>query len=112
MDEHINFLKTMKNKPLEKPLVYFDEDRIGSETIKPEQFNIIIAEGTYTALLNNADTRVFIDLNYKETKKNRVKRNRDPDLDFLEKVLEIEHKEIKKHKHFADVIIEPPATSK
>lgn len=111
MDDHVIFLKCMKGKPLEKPLIYFDEDRIGSETIMLEVFDIIIVEGTYTTLLENSDLRVFIDCNYKETKKYRLKRNRDPDIDFLEKVLEIEHMEIKKHKRIADVVIDPPATT-
>ena len=39
----------------------------------------------------------------------RLKRNRDPDVKFLERVLEIEHKEISQHKARADVVIDPPA---
>jgi hypothetical protein len=60
-------------------------------------------------LLQNADVRAFIDRNYRQTKKARLKRARDPDVDFLEKVLEIEHQEISTHKARADVVIPPPA---
>ena len=108
LDNHVDFLKRRRDQPLEKPLIYFDEDRIGCETILPDVFDVVIAEGTYTSLLKNSDLRVFIDRNYKETKKDRLKRNRDPDVDFLEKVLAIEHLEISKHKCLADIIIDPP----
>ena len=109
LDNHVDFLKRRRDQPLEKPLIYFDEDRIGCETIPPDVFDVVIAEGTYTSLLKNSDLRVFIDRNYKETKKDRLKRNRDPDVDFLEKVLAIEHLEISKHKRLADIIIDPPS---
>ncbi len=108
LDEHLDFLKHIKYQPLEKPLVNFDEDSIGHETIMPDVFDVVIAEGTYTSLLKNSDLMAFINRDYKETKKNRLKRNREPDIDFLEKVLEIEHREISKHKRLADVIIAPP----
>jgi uridine kinase len=109
LDKHITALKTDGNKPLEKPLVYFDENQIKSEVVQPGQLQLIIAEGTYTSLLENVDLRAFINRNYRQTKKARLKRNRDPDVKFLEQVLEIEHKEISQHKARADVIIDPPA---
>ena len=70
--------------------------------------DLVIAEGTYTSLLENVDLRAFIDRNYRQTKKARLTRARDPDVDFLEKVLEIEHQEISRHKARADVVIPPP----
>lgn len=112
LDEHLVFLKSRPDEPLKKPLVYFDENRIAHETIQPGKWDVIIVEGTYTSLLKNVDLKVFIDRNYKQTKKARLKRNRDPDIDFLEKVLGIEHMEISKHKLFADVIIDPPPAEK
>jgi len=108
MDENIADLKDHPDRPLKKPLVYFQENRIDSETIDPQKRDVIIAEGTYTTLLENADVRAFINRNYRQTKKARLKRARDPDVDFLEKVLEIEHQEISKHKARADVVIPPP----
>ncbi|RME21679.1 MAG: hypothetical protein D6806_14325 [Deltaproteobacteria bacterium] len=112
LDEHIEALKEHPEKPLEKPLVYFEENEIRTETINPGMLDVIIAEGTYTSLLDNVDLRVFIDRNYRQTKKARLARARDPDLDFLEKVLEIEHQEISRHKARADVIIDPPEEEK
>jgi len=108
LDENISDLKEHPDRPVKKPLVYFDENRIDSETIAPKKRDVIITEGTYTSLLENVDVRAFINRNYRQTKKARLKRARDPDVDFLEKVLEIEHQEISKHKARADVVIPPP----
>lgn len=108
MDEHLIALKRHPDRPLTKPLVYFDEDRIGEETLPAVCRDVIIAEGTYTTLLDNADLRVFIDRTYRQTRAARLARGRDPAIDFLESVLEIEHREIATHKTRADVIIDPP----
>lgn len=108
LDEHLAALKASPSEPLTKPLVFYDEDRIDSETIQPGKLDVVIAEGTYTTLLDNADLHAFIDRDYRQTKKARLKRARDPDVAFLEKVLAIEHEEISKHKARAHVIIEAP----
>jgi len=107
LDEHVRKLK-QGAVGLEKPLVYFDEDRIGEEKISGGPFDVVVIEGTYTSLVPSVDVRVFIDRNYKQTKKNRLERARDPDVEFLERVLAIEHVEISSHKSRADVIIPPP----
>ncbi len=73
-----------------------------------EGVNVVIAEGTYTTTIENADFKVFIDRNYKQTKKSRLARLRDPATDFLEKVLAIEHEIISRHKDLADVVVPPP----
>ena len=109
LDDHLDRLKHKQKLPLTKPLVFFHENRIAGETIPPARYDVIVAEGTYTSLLKNADIRVFIDRDYHETKAHRLERGRDPDVDFLEQILEIEHSIISKHKKKADVIIEPPA---
>jgi len=98
-----------------KPLIHFTEDKIDTEHITGP-YDIIIAEGTYTALLDDIDVRIFINRDYKETKKHRLSRNRDQalennsdqDLTFLEKVLQIEHEIIKEHIRLADLVIPPP----
>lgn len=108
LDAHVAALKTRPGEPLEKPLVHFEDDHVGSEVLRPRDVDVVIAEGTYTSLLEHADLRAFIDRNYRQTKKARLKRGRDPDVDFLEKVLEIEHQEISRHKARADVVIPPP----
>jgi uridine kinase len=108
MDEHLSALKSRPHEPLEKPLVDFPNDRIGSQVVRFEKLDVVIAEGTYTTLLSNADLRCFIDRNYRQTKKARLARGRDPDVKFLERVLEIEHGIISRHRERADLILDPP----
>lgn len=104
LDEHID--KARKSEgTITKPLVIFDEDRITSEEMDPSGFDVFIAEGTYTTLLDNADFRVFIDRDVNETRAARMKRNREKQDEFLEGILEIEHNIISNHKGLADIII-------
>jgi len=112
MSEHVRTLCSLEKKQAVKPLVYFSEDKIGTETITGP-FDVVIAEGTYTSLLEDIHVKVFIDGDFRITKLHRLQRNRDQsleqnhdaDLKFLEKVLEIEHKMISKHKNLADIVI-------
>lgn len=68
---------------------------------------VAIAEGTYTTLLRNVHTRVFIARNHLETRAHREKRIRhESELDeFIDRVLEIEHGIISLHRAKADIII-------
>ncbi len=109
LGEHVAALAAGIEAPLTKPLVYFEEDRIGSETIMPGRPDVVVAEGTYSTLLPDIDIRVFINRNYRETKRARLARAREPDIGFLERVLQIEHEEISQHKARANLVIEPPA---
>lgn len=95
-----------------KPLVDYDRDLITEETVSAINIRVIIIEGTYTTTIKNADLKVFIDRNYRQTKKARLKRSRDPLTDFVEKVLSIEHNIISAHKSSADIIIPPPDDEK
>jgi uridine kinase len=92
---------------VEKPLVIYEEDRIKRETISAGDAKVIIADGTYTTLLKNLTIRTFIDRTFTDTKKHRERRMRDAsELDeFIDKVLEIEHRIISSHKPMADLII-------
>lgn len=92
-------------KKVYKPLVIFNEDRVTEESINTYDINVFIVDGTYTTVLKNADIHVFIDRTYHDTKKSRLERGREKQDDFLEKVLEIEHKIISQHKPKADIII-------
>ncbi len=94
--------------PIYKPLVFFDEDRITVEEFPVKEFQVMIAEGTYTSLLQFVDLRVFIDRDYHETLEARKKRARDKFEPFMIDVLEREHQVISQHKERADIII-PPA---
>jgi len=90
---------------LTKPLVIYQEDRITEEVLSLEGIQVVVAEGTYTTLLENADTRIFIARNRLETMAARRNRAREAPDPFIERVLEIEHDIISKHRIRADVVI-------
>ncbi len=104
LDSELQDIKEGKYR-IEKPLVLFNEDRISSEVVELNEFDVFVAEGTYTTLLNRVDCRIFIDRNYHDTKASRMERNREKQDDFLENILEIEHEIISGHREFADIII-------
>lgn len=108
LDSHLAHFRARRLEPLSKPLVYFDENRIGEETVADGPFDVVIAEGTYTTSLENVDVRVFINRNFRQTKRSRLARGRDPDVAFLEEVLQIEHEIISRHRERAQVVIPPP----
>lgn len=92
-------------KNLTKPLVDFNADKIGEETVDLTHYDVLIAEGTYTTSLKNVDCRVFIDRNKMDTIESRKKRAREAQDEFLDRILTIEHEIISKHKALADVVI-------
>jgi uridine kinase len=104
LDNNIKEAIEGKNE-ITKPLVYFDEDKVEEEKVNLEGIDVVIAEGTYTTSLSNAHKKVFIDKNYFDTKKTRIERSREKQDDFLEQILEIEHKIISGHKSLAHLII-------
>lgn len=93
------------NHEIIKPLVDFNADKIGKETVNLKDYDVLIAEGTYTTTLKNADCRVFINRNKLDTLESRKKRAREKQDEFLEKILTIEHEIISQHKKLADIII-------
>ena len=92
---------------IDKPLVIYEDDTISMETISVGQARVAIAEGTYTTLLENACTHVFIDRSFLETRAHREKRNRHAaELDaFTERVLQIEHDVISVQRSRAQIVI-------
>jgi uridine kinase len=88
-----------------KPLVIYEEDRVDEEEMDLSHAKVVIAEGTYTSLLENVDRRVFIARNRLETMEHRQKRGREQMDPFIERVLEIEHGIIAPHRERADVVI-------
>lgn len=90
-----------------KPLVDYDKNIIGTETVSLRDIDVVIAEGTYTSLLKNVQTRIFINRNRLDTLAHRQKRNRgneafDP---FVENILVLEHMIIAGHMQLADFVI-------
>jgi len=108
MAAHAQALKRRLDRPLIKPLVHFEEDEIRSEIIEPQAWDVVIVEGCYTSLLPVADVRGFLDRTFRQTRQARLDRARDPDLDIIEHILEIEHHEIRMHKGCADVVVPAP----
>jgi uridine kinase len=93
------------HSPIYKPLVVFDEDRVTTEEMEVGDLAVLIAEGTYTSLLQFVDFRVFIDRDYHQTLEARQRRGRDKLEPFLMDVLEREHQIISLHKPLADLVI-------
>lgn len=91
---------------IEKPLVDYHANSIATETIKTDAIQVLIIEGTYILDIDDFDFSIFIDRNYKDTYENRMKRNRDEQSDFIEKVLDIEHHIISKFKDKANLILD------
>ncbi len=106
LDQNLKDAIQGKNE-INKPLVDYDANTIDEETICLEDVKVVIAEGTYTSLLKNVDTRIFITRKWVDTLEHRQKRNRgneagDP---FIEQILATEHKIIAGQRQLADFII-------
>jgi uridine kinase len=104
LDEHLAAVRDGAAS-LTKPLVIYDEDRVTEETLSLDGVQVAIAEGTYTTLLENVDTRVFIARNRLETLDTRMRRGREGFDPYIEQVLEIEHEIISSHRARADVVL-------
>ena len=87
-----------------KPTVDYALNIIDQEKINIKLIRVLILEGTYISLLNNVDLKIFMERTYKETFEDRMKRGRESFDPFIEKVLEIEHNIISKHKKYADIL--------
>ncbi len=90
-----------------KPLIDYNANSVEDQTIDLQGVKVVIAEGTYTSLLKNVDTKVFIARNRLDTLEHRKKRNRGDEVGdpFVENILKIEHKIIAGHKQLADFVI-------
>ncbi|MEE8596366.1 MAG: hypothetical protein V3T09_00980 [bacterium] len=104
LDQNLSDILKEKEE-IEKPLVIFDEDYITKEIINLKGIKTIIVEGTYTTMLKNIHQHIFIDRIYVDTRDARKQRAREEQDEFLEKILEIEHKIISSHKPMADLIV-------
>lgn len=103
-----NLIDAINNEnSITKPLVDYEKDEISEENVDLTGVEVIIVEGTYTSLLKNVDTRVFIDRTFTDTLTHRRKRNRGKEVGdpFIESLLTIEHKIIAGHKYLADIVI-------
>jgi uridine kinase len=104
MQEHINGFKLNKNEII-KPLVDYNTNTIGSETIPSKEATLLIIECTYSLSLKNIDFCIFMDRVYTETVMQRANRNRDEQSEFIEQVLEIEHQIIRPLRKRANAVV-------
>jgi uridine kinase len=104
LDSNLRSFKRNES-PIFKPLVIYDEDRITHEEMDVSDLNVLIAEGTYTSLLEFIDFRMFIDRDYHQTYEDRKRRARDPFELFIVDVLEREHQIISQHKAMANAVV-------
>lgn len=90
-----------------KPLIDYKENSVEEIKVSLNDVKVVIAEGTYTSLLKNVDTRIFIARNRLDTLEHRKKRNRGNEVNdpFTEQILVTEHKIIAGHKQLADFVI-------
>lgn len=87
------------------PVVIYEEDRIVEEEVSTAGVDVVVAEGTYTTLLEAADTHVFIARDYTQTLPARKRRAREAFDPFIERVLEVEHDVIAPHRAKAEIVI-------
>lgn len=104
LDEHLKAARE-GSAAISKPLVVYDEDRIVEEELPLAGVDVVIAEGTYTTSLEEVDTRVFIQRDYRDTLEARQRRGREKFDPYIEEVLEIEHEVISRQGQNADVLI-------
>jgi uridine kinase len=90
LEEHINKFQ-FGEKQITKPIIDYKSDTVLSENINYESSDVLIVEGTYTMLIQNADYYIFIEKNYLETLEQRKTRGRDIVDEYSNKILEIEH---------------------
>ena len=90
-----------------KPMIDYNNAVVGNEEIDLSDITVIIAEGTYTSLLKNIDTKIFIARNRIDTFEHRKKRNRGNEVHdpFIEEILKTEHKIIAGHIYLSDFVI-------
>jgi uridine kinase len=105
LQEHIDQVKDGTDL-LKKPLVHYRENQIREVIVEFDDVDVVIAEGTYSTLLDHIDCKIFMLRNYLDTYKNRAKRGRDPMVPFTEKVLEIEHEILRNHSKMADILVD------
>ncbi|MBN2407555.1 MAG: hypothetical protein JXJ19_07640 [Elusimicrobia bacterium] len=105
LDEHIKEAKKKDSVTLKKPLIDYDNNAVLEEELDLAGISIILAEGTYTTALKNADIKVFIDRTFMDTLEHRKERARDRLDEYTERILKIEHEVISLQKNEADIII-------
>lgn len=78
-------------------------DRLISDFSKVD---VLVVDGLYALGIREADLSVYIDLSWRETRKNQTLRGKEEDDDYRLKVLEKESEDVKAFRYRADLIID------
>ncbi len=92
---------------IEVPQIDYYSNAKSTYKLDLTNLKVLIVEGTYTTLLKNIHTRIFINADYHDTLPYRKLRNRGNEVNdpFVEGILETEHKIIAGHQFLADFVI-------
>jgi uridine kinase len=110
LDEHLSLIKNRQKSTLEVPHMNWITDVEETVTVNAEGVNVVLVDGTYTSLLNQADLKIFIDTSYEHTRQNRINRNRETITPFIERVLNKEMEIIRKHQEHVDLVLDKKFT--
>lgn len=86
-------------------MVFYGENRIAERRLDFKGLDVLLIEGTFAATLQNLDRCIFLSHSYRDTRPNRLDRGREEESDFIERVLDIEHRLIREHIKKADIVI-------
>jgi len=106
LDEHIHIIKSKSQDSIVVPYMNWETDTEERVVTPISHVEVVVVDGTYTSLLQQVDYRIFINTNYKHTRKNRISRNRETVTDFIERVLEKESAIIQSHSGYADLVVD------
>ena len=106
LDEHLRNIKKRVVKEVSVPKMNWETDTEETVPTDVQQVNVIIVDGTYVQLLEEANYKIYINTHHSKTRNNRVSRNREKVTDFTEKVLEKESKIIREQGCNADIVLD------
>lgn len=87
------------------PVVDYPNNRFDTHVLDFSAAEVLVVEGTFALMLDDADIRVFLEATYHDTLERRRQRARDIDDPFVERVLDIEHRIISAQAPRADILI-------
>ncbi|MCC7052169.1 MAG: hypothetical protein IT355_02810 [Gemmatimonadaceae bacterium] len=88
------------------PVVDYPGNRFLTQVLDFSATQVLVVEGTFALLLDDADIRIFLEATYLDTRQRRQLRARDVDDPFVEQVLDIEHRIIAAQAPRADILID------
>ncbi len=105
LQEHVNAFKVGADT-ITIPVVDYSSNCFEELKLDLTAQDVLIIEGVYSFLLDGINFGIFMERNYKQTKENRQKRNREVYDAYVEKILEIEHQIIAPLIAKADMVID------